>query len=56
MDNTLLYIFIFLYLIFMFFVTFYCYGGHLCFSDKKESTRTHNEEINIINNYEDDIF
>ena len=62
MNNNLLYIFVFLYLIFKFATTFYCYAGHLCCYEKKKYTliNIHEDEIytqaHVTNSYEDDVF
>ena len=59
MDNNLLYIFVFLYLIFVFSTTFYCYLGDICCRKKRKYNivNTHDEDVyqQVINVYEDDM-
>lgn len=54
MDNTLLYIIVFLYLIIIFFTTFYCYLGNVCCPSKNNYNLTNTRDEKYI--YEDDIF
>ena len=55
MDNTLLYIIVFLYLIIIFFTTFYCYLGDVCCPFKNNYKLTNGRDDKIYN-YEDDVF
>lgn len=60
MDTNLIYIFVFLYLICVFFTTFYCHLADTCCSKKRtyNIVSTHDENNvyrQVINVYEDEI-